>query len=314
MRTLELEEIADFGAHAEGGRLVAFSVGHNGEPLLVFEYGPEDRIEETDPEFATFPKSRADAPHPIRVVWKGAGGTHSVDLQGERFNFHFAQLLPNDRLLLVCARARRFEEGEPERNARVYSKEGTLEAAWCFGDGISDVQVDASGRAWVSYFDEGVFGNFGWGTGKGPVPIGESGLVAFDTTSGARVFAYEAPDAAGPIDDCYALSVSGEETWAYYYSDFWLARIVGGRVTGVFRAPIEGSRCLAVAGELVLLHGSYESEDTILLQLKGDALTRLGKVKLEMRGKMSELRARGAHVLARSGFKVFRGDLRTLAA
>ena len=40
------------------------------------------------------------------------------------------------------------------------------------------MQVDSLGRIWVSYADEGVYGNFGWGQ-PGPPPVGAAGLVCF---------------------------------------------------------------------------------------------------------------------------------------
>jgi hypothetical protein len=48
------------------------------------------------------------------------------------------------------------------------------------GDGVARVRVARSGHVWVGYFDEGVYGNYGWGGGGGgPAPLGAPGLVRF---------------------------------------------------------------------------------------------------------------------------------------
>lgn len=63
-----------------------------------------------------------------------------------------------------------------EKNARHYCVDGTLLNEFTFGDGIADVQIDETDTIWVSYFDEGVFGNFGWDE----APLGIDGLIAFN--------------------------------------------------------------------------------------------------------------------------------------
>lgn len=70
------------------------------------------------------------------------------------------------------------------------------------GDGISHVQSDANGNIWTGYFDEGVFGNYGWAT-----PAGAAGLSCF-TKSGEKIWGYEAPAGFDQIDDCDALNVA----------------------------------------------------------------------------------------------------------
>jgi hypothetical protein len=54
-----------------------------------------------------------------------------------------------------------------------------VERTFTIGDGVQDVRTTPGGDVWVSYFDEGVFGNYRWSP-PGPEPIGAPGLVAFD--------------------------------------------------------------------------------------------------------------------------------------
>lgn len=98
-----------------------------------------------------------------------------------------------------------------ERNARIYNPNGQLISAFTLGDGIEQMQIDETDTIWVGYFDEGIFGNFGW-----EEPIGSDGVIAFDKSGeklwGARKFS---------IIDSYALNVtSSTHVQFYYYDDF----------------------------------------------------------------------------------------------
>jgi hypothetical protein len=141
-----------------------------------------------------------------------------------------------------------------EHNAIVYERDGTVAGEHVFGDGIQHVLTTPTGDTWVGYFDEGVYGNYGW-SNTGPRPIGEAGLIRFgsDGTPAWRFTADEAP----PIDDCYALNVVGESAWACYYSDFPVVRVTGTEVT-VWRNEVAGGASnLLVDGERVGLVGGY---------------------------------------------------------
>ncbi len=50
-------------------------------------------------------------------------------------------------------------------NAFLYAGDGVLERSACVGDGVEWAQTTRLGNVWVSYFDEGIFGNLGWGNG-----------------------------------------------------------------------------------------------------------------------------------------------------
>lgn len=131
---------------------------------------------------------------------------------------------------------------------------------FCAGDGIQDIGVDGQDRIWISYFDEGVLGNFGWSTldadGKtGPAPIGNAGLNCFDKT-GAVIWQHDQKDRF--IVDCYALNVTERATYFYFYTDFDL-----GRVSDEFRreyreVDVSGSSSFAVSSDAVLFTGQYD--------------------------------------------------------
>ncbi|MGG0261650.1 hypothetical protein ABEY48_22915 [Bacillus mycoides] len=106
-----------------------------------------------------------------------------------------------------------------EENAVIYNADGSEYCKFYAGEGIQDCQVDANEDIWVSYCDEGVFGE---------CPIGANGIVAFDST-GHLIFnnydQYVERFNVPPIDDCYAMNVIDGDVWLYYYSEFPLVQM-----------------------------------------------------------------------------------------
>lgn len=134
------------------------------------------------------------------------------DLGRHMMNFHFIQPI-KDRILLLGSRAYNYMEG-PEKNAVIVDRSGTIYNELCLGDGIEDCIVTADGRIITSYFDEGVFGNYGWDH-----PIGSCGLIFWDEKGNIL---WKADD---PIYDCYAMNLDDEgNLWYYYYDEFHLVR------------------------------------------------------------------------------------------
>ena len=106
-----------------------------------------------------------------------------------------------------------------DENAVIYNPDGSEYCKFYAGEGIQDCQVDVNEDIWVSYCDEGVFGE---------CPIGVNGIVAFDS-KGQLMFdsydqyveKYNIPY----IDDCYAMNVLNGDVWLYYYSEFPLVQM-----------------------------------------------------------------------------------------
>jgi hypothetical protein len=86
------------------------------------------------------------------------------------------------------------------------------------GDGIADVQATPDGEIWVSYFDEGVFGD----------GIGRYGAICFDAHGDLRFNygEYAKHEGLPLISDCYAMNVSASgDVWLNYYTDFPLVHL-----------------------------------------------------------------------------------------
>jgi hypothetical protein len=140
------------------------------------------------------------------------------------------------------------------------------------GDGIETIQATSSGEIWASYFDEGIFGNYGWKD-----PVGASGLVAWDAR-GKKVYEFD----AGQISDCYALNVaSEEEVWCYYYIDFPLIQLRGKSIAASWNTPIRGSHAFAVGRGHALFAGDYEDRQTLhLLRLDAHVASLVANIRV----------------------------------
>lgn len=189
------------------------------------------------------------------------------------------QPLPDGSFVIAGARCA-CRDGVAERNAVVVGPDGAVRSAFTLGDGIEDIQTSPAGSIWVSYFDEGVFGNHGWEPGGRCSPLGGSGLVCFAAGGGVQ-WRFEPPAGHDAICDCYALNVDGETAWAYYYTDFPLARIRAGRVR-TWSTGVSGARAVAVAGGHVLIAGGYREQAgrALLGRLGEDAVRDLVQVEI----------------------------------
>jgi len=200
-----------------------------------------------------FSKSRFDRPTDYHVQIRKGNESREIVVRDETMAVHYVQSAP-EGILLASARCK--AEG-PEKNGAICDFSGRLVRRLTLGDGIADLRVISDGTIWASYFDEGVFGNYGWGSPE-PAPIGASGLVAFDS-GGAPKFSYDA-QAAGTdsICDAYAMNVSETgDVWVYFYTEFSIVRI-GREGYRVWTLGMGGARALAVRGDRILLYGDYK--------------------------------------------------------
>jgi hypothetical protein len=192
------------------------------------------------------------------------------------------QTLPDGQILVVAVRCRWMASG-PDRNAIVYDQDGQVVIEETIGDGIEHVMTTANGDIWVGYFDEGVYGNYGWGDRGAPRPIGAPGLIRYSTGL-QQEWTYPGDEGSnsGSIDDCYALNVDGEDAWASYYADFPLVRIRGGLVVDWQNTVAAGARALIVSDAEVALYGGYGPDrDRLAIGVLADErLSGIGEYRL----------------------------------
>jgi hypothetical protein len=258
-RILPLSPVASLTSLTGDGELVAFDAGPDGLIYLVIALRPLDyRIEKLGA--ASFANTVPDQPQRYRVI--GLSGTDpvlDVVIERERFNIHHVQPLV-DELLLVCARSYFRKPDDFEKNGRVYSREGKFAREILLGDGLRSVQTTSEGVIWTSFFDEGVFGNYGWES-----PVGSSGLVAWNSF-GKKLYEFQPGPGLDSICDCYALNVASiEDVWCYYYTEFPLVHLRSQEIKSIWKMPLGGSDAFAISAEHALFRGGYQDQDTYQL-------------------------------------------------
>ena len=248
----------------EGYRAVSTAIGTHGEAIRLYVPArAADAVFGTHEQtgWAIFPKTHTEQSYPAKISITTAEVATLRELPPQAATYPLVQTLPGDNFLVVASRCRRWSDGTHELNASVYRLDGSLETQFCLGDGIEHVQADSAGRLWVGYFDEGIFGNFGWGTNADTPPIGVAGLVCFDS-HGKKLWEFEEPQGFDSIADCYALNVADGEVWACYYDEFPVVRLDSRHRIAAWATDLSGPRALAVYGNFVLAYGGYEDQAT----------------------------------------------------
>jgi len=266
--------IVDLAPSLDAGRPVdAFGVGIDGSVCAVQHATAEDRRFE-DEAGASFAKSRLDGAAPYRLARWRDGELSASTLEVGDISCHHVQPA-GDGVLLVGARCRWRPEAV-ELNAVLHDAQGRVVRRFTLGDGIQDVRVGADGSILVSYFDEGVFGNCGWG-GPGPEPIGSAGLVTFDQ-EGQRLWSFDADEAGtDAICDAHAANLApAGDAWVYFYTEFPIVRCSKAGYTA-WETETAGARAMAVRDDRVLLFGGYDVRDRGLVLRLG----REGRARFE---------------------------------
>src|SRR5260370_20638010 len=173
-RILQAEPLADFGPALAGWEAPsAFGVGYDGAVYAVARRPSSEALTE-ERGGAIFSKSVLVDPADYVMLRSDRGQLRTVEVRGVPVVVSFVQPFPGG-FLLAGARCH-WRPAGPEENAMLVDWKGMVERTFTIGDGVQDVRTAPEGDLWVSYFDEGVFGNYGWSP-PGPEPIGAPGLV-----------------------------------------------------------------------------------------------------------------------------------------
>jgi hypothetical protein len=282
---VQLRRHAAVASPQAGDVLVTASIGPSHEAVALWATAQDSaalRSRTSQPGWATFADART--PHRVdgRVTVHRPDETVVTRIDDLRLAHPAVQPLPGGRILVVGARCRWRATG-PDRNAVVYDSEGQVVTEQTLGDGIEHVLTTPIGRIWVGYFDEGVYGNYGWGDLSSPAPIGACGLVRFSTELQLE-WEYPVDSRWGSISDCYALNVDGEDAWACYYTGFPVVRIDDGSVAG-WRNPVaRGARALLASDAHAAFVGGYgpDADSLVVCRRADDEVLKVGEYRLEL--------------------------------
>lgn len=217
MKNIHMTSYIDFKELLKGYDLskdsvVNIQIGYDERVYILLNSHIPERIQ------GMFVNTKANAKYSVirlSVDWEMGEVVHHelLELGHHSMNFHFIQPI-GEHILLLGARCMYYEKPGPEKNAVIADEMGNVVKKFCLGDGIQDCIVTDSGDIITSYFDEGVFGNFGW-----EQPIGSSGLIVWSQNGEIKW------QADSNICDCYALNIDEKNhIWYYYYTDFNLVK------------------------------------------------------------------------------------------
>lgn len=216
-------------------------------------------------------------PVDIKALFRDFGQSLNswVSIQ-HKMNFHMIQPV-GENILLLGARCRYCGENGPEKNAVIVDFHGNIVREFCFGDGIEDCIVTRNGDIITSYFDEGVFGNYGWDN-----PIGYCGLIVWNSDGEVKW------KADRDICDCYAVNVDDyNNLWYYYYTEFELVK-TDFLKEKVYKPQIEGASGFLITADAgkVIFDGGYQAHGSFAMaSFKEDELKDYEKLQLFCEGK-----------------------------
>jgi hypothetical protein len=312
----QFENRGDLKAIVGEHKIIASSIGPSGDATLLtvdakYEKEPSGREERKG--FAIFPFSKAKQHYPATFIrFDGRKTLQKTELAEVEITFPSVQPLPNGEILLVGARCY-YRDGDPDKNASVFSQDGKLQRRFVLGDGINSGQTTSEGLIWTSYFDEGVFGNCGWNQ-----PMGASGLNCFDST-GRVVWEFKPPDGFDSICDCYATNVADDAVWVCYYTEFPLVRIDSDYQVQGWKNDVGGASALAVDGRRALLLGGYGEKRTrcVVQDISQESLINSREIEIGLPSGFELIGAtvigRGSTLHAFTGNSWFTFDLRQVA-
>ncbi len=269
-----IESVIDFSDNlTKDDEIISASVDKDGVNTLILHSAPKYRTEN-----GMFPVTHSELPKEYTFLRHDLEGKEllKIVIKNEYFYFHNVNFLPNKEILLICGRSRYKSEKEIDRNARIYNLSGEFLRDFIIGDGIQDVKIDTKGNIWASYFDEGIFGNYGWNN-----PIGISGLICWNK-EGEKVWEFEPTDELDHMSDCYAMNIdSHNNTWFYYYTKFPLVKLDNSKKIVFWETKIRGSNSLNIYDNKILMADGYDDKNFVLFEIIDNKLKNINKIKFQ---------------------------------
>lgn len=299
-----VKEFHSFEAELECYEIVDASLGAKGQVCILAVNRRPELVN------GMFPPVQTEESFDYKIIIKTPQDKIEVLLTNQKWNYHMVQPIDKDHILVASARSEFYEDHSFDLNAKVFDTKGNLLREFLLGDGIQHLYVTEENNIWTSYFDEGVFGNYGWKN-----PIGANGLRAWDSKGSEK---YKYPNNGKHfIVDCYALNVvSDEDVWFYYYSDFEVGRYFQGRIE-YYKPDVDGSDGFAVYDDHLLFRDK-EDKGSYILYTAGKRKKLKRKCVWSFMNEENQtihadiISCRGPQMLLLEGKKVYLVDLRDL--
>lgn len=258
MEKLILKPIVHLNNILESNHIVDFTIDFNNTVFLLTIIKKKSNSENLTNTYDVFKVEGCDIVHQFYVK------DINIDL-------HFIRVV-DDKYLLASSRCEYYDEDNIEKNILILNERGTIIDELIFGDGIQDIKVEQSGVIWTSYFDEGIFGNYGWLN-----PIGISGLRSW-SYKGEKLYEYEGEYC---ISDCYSLNIDAHNNKLFYfYTEFYLGKINGDKIN-YYSINVSGANTIAINEKFMVSDSGYGSTNFILHSITEDKVLKVLEFELE---------------------------------
>ncbi len=208
----------------------------------------------------------------------------SVEIDVKNKKMHYLRVLNNKKYFVVNARCKYYHNVGIENNARLFDEFGTEIRKFALGDGIQDIREWKDGLLMVSYYDEGIFGNYGWGkvyNEEHIYPLGRSGIVLCNI-DGEIVWEYTPSDGHDRICDCYAMNLDDKENlWFQYYTEFKLVRVDSNLNSTYYDVDFGGGHQITLYRGLILAYIGYNKDYFVLSRFNENNIERLFNVRFK---------------------------------
>ena len=261
-KMLELNLVASSPEADPDYNLVSCSVSNDGQGLFLFVHNdPTDEVHGRIERGASFAKTRMSGGKTFKLIIKNENQTKGVIIDNVDFTFPVFDVFSDGRVVIAGVRTKWRSKDDYDLNGLIFDPNSGERLSFLAGDGIDSLSIDNKYRIFISYFDEGVFGNNGWHN-PGPPGPGAGGLCCF-SDEGELEWQFNSVDGSGKfISDCYAMNVMGSCAYIYYYTDFLLGAIGGDFEKTFWRPHLNGCQSFAIDENFVLFSGQYDEPDT----------------------------------------------------
>ena len=183
--------------------------------------------------------------------------------------YDFAMKVEENKYLFACSQFHDKEGLNFGNNCRIYNKEKTILSEFCVGSYFKDIQISRNGKIWVAEGDMAIFGNW---------EPAQSGLCCFDL-EGNVLYGFASNKIS--IYDCYAINISDEDVWFYYYIDFKFAQMIDNKVKQTIKSPISFVKFFSLSSDRkkILMDNGYKNEKTFSLFLMDKKFKKQGDIQ-----------------------------------